>query len=931
MLPYFDPEPLGKVVGQSSTIHVLQVEAVRGPYVHFKTKATLKGRSVDVPFHVAAIDSQERRSFRAGAAVLCFRRIPKMAILFAGGRWVCAVLPGLRNPKHWASLAEKSPPEIYDGPADLLCEHVQAILAGREVTVTARARWTGGLVTGPRLCRIRAGLKRTRFLRSDGSPHFVGWGTDEPNEVANLILALRTGDAGERIIAADDLGYLGAKARPALPALRQLMREPDPGVALAAARALTRLSPADAVAIKSIQTRLKDPNAGVRKAAARSLADLGPLAHPALPALLRGLKDSDPEALSAVAMAVGHVAPGSSHQGEAVRALIAVVQGNWDGGPASAAVWSLRRFDARAWPATPLLVEKIPRGGERHYGANVEAVALLARLSPPPVEWLGGVLADPRSRAPTEETVGHLRALGPRAWAALPALRRALTVPGETGTRAIASTLHAIDPEGTGDLLAPVLMKWATRNDSPIDQGTAVWVLGRCGAAGRPTLDLLSTLDPERHDSCSTVECLTPLLGPQDRPLLPTLRRLLTGRHGNPLALAKVLLRLGYRREALKEGAGCLKSKFRSLRIEAARWLGQRGHEARVVEPTLRRAMTNATGAERVRLALALWRVRGGGEASPHGRALAALDAMTDHTAGEEDLGDALAEIHDRLREGSTVPVLVRALESRNPHVRLCAAVTLARVEPRHPGAVPALRGLLARHHDFFPPMADTLSALGPRAAPLAPLLVPLLSSPGSNTEQFSEDDLSHAALRVLRRIAPEEVARAWGSAGVPGAVPANLAPLWNDLASADAFRADLAVWRLAGAGHRAVALLRERLRPAPALPEKEIARLIADLDSDVFATRERASASLKKVLAAAAAALRRARAARPSLEQLLRINCLLADLDTARDPEQRRRLRAVRLLGEMDLPEARALLRRLACEGSFAVSDEATLALRQQ
>src|SRR5262249_4403651 len=159
---------------------------------------------------------------------------------------------------------------------------------------------------------------------------------------------------------------------------------------------------------------------------------------------------------------------------------------------------------------------------------------------------------------------------------------------------------------------------------------------------------------------------------------------------------------------------------------------------------------------------------------------------------------------------------LVRALESRNPQVRLCAAVTLARVEPRHPATVPALRRLLARHPDFFRPMVGTLSALGPRAAPLAPLLIPLLRGPHSALAQFLEDDHSHAALRVLRQIAPEEIARAWGAAGVPGAVPANLTPLWEDLASSDAFRADLAVWRLAGAGRRAVTLVRERIRPAP-------------------------------------------------------------------------------------------------------------------
>jgi hypothetical protein len=159
--------------------------------------------------------------------------------------------------------------------------------------------------------------------------------------------------------------------------------------------------------------------------------------------------------------------------------------------------------------------------------------------------------------------------------------------------------------------------------------------------------------------------------------------------------------------------------------------------------------------------------------------------------------------------------------------------------------------------------------------------------------------------------------------------VPANLTPLWDDLARDDAFRADVAIWRLAGAGSRAVTLVRERLKPAPALSEKEIARLIVDLGSDDFATRERASATLKKVLLAAAPALRRARADHPSLEKLKRINRLLADLDPSREPEQRRRLRAVRLLSEMDIPEARALLQRLARDRRFAVTAEATLALR--
>jgi len=97
--------------------------------------------------------------------------------------------------------------------------------------------------------------------------------------------------------------------------------------------------------------------------------------------------------------------------------------------------------------------------------------------------------------------------------------------------------------------------------------------------------------------------------------------------------------------------------------------------------------------------------------------------------------------------------------------------------------------------------------------------------------------------MRVLRRIDPAAAAKCWGAAGAPGAVPDDLAPLWEDLAGDDALRADLPGWRLAGAGPRAVALVRERLYRPPIVTAERAAHLIADLDNDDFDTRERASA----------------------------------------------------------------------------------------
>ena len=196
-------------------------------------------------------------------------------------------------------------------------------------------------------------------------------------------------------------------------------------------------------------------------------------------------------------------------------------------------------------------------------------------------------------------------------------------------------------------------------------------------------------------------------------------------------------------------------------------------------------------------------------------------------------VGAAVGTVYSQLAtDDDPVAVLAKALTDRGPHVRLAAAVALARAEPGYKDTVPTLQRLLDRNPYFFAYAADTLAALGPKAAPLAPQVLSLTRHP--------DDDVARAAARVLRRIDPALAAKAWGAAGVPGAVPDDLGPLWDDLAGDDALHADLAVWRLAGAGSRAVALVHDRLRPPPSPSSERIARLIADLDSDDFDSRER-------------------------------------------------------------------------------------------
>ena len=102
---------------------------------------------------------------------------------------------------------------------------------------------------------------------------------------------------------------------------------------------------------------------------------------------------------------------------------------------------------------------------------------------------------------------------------------------------------------------------------------------------------------------------------------------------------------------------------------------------------------------------------------------------------------------------------------------------------------------------------------------------------------------------------------------------------MWADLAAEDAAKAYRAVWTLAVSTGQAIELLEGRLRPTPVRDPKRVARLIADLDSDEFETREAAMKELAKAGPGAAPALRKALAGSPSAEVRDRISQLLKRL----------------------------------------------------
>jgi WD40 repeat protein len=141
---------------------------------------------------------------------------------------------------------------------------------------------------------------------------------------------------------------------------------------------------------------------------------------------------------------------------------------------------------------------------------------------------------------------------------------------------------------------------------------------------------------------------------------------------------------------------------------------------------------------------------------------------------------------------------------------------------------------------------------------------------------------------------------------------------LWADLGAEDAAAVHRASWVLAAAGEEAVPLLAERLAPAPIDPSlgQKIARLVEQMDDDLFSVREQASQQAALLGEAAESHLDTALKTAKSAEVRHRIRRLLAEISArplVLTAEQQRAIRAVHILEQIGSPQSRPVLERLA------------------
>ncbi len=138
---------------------------------------------------------------------------------------------------------------------------------------------------------------------------------------------------------------------------------------------------------------------------------------------------------------------------------------------------------------------------------------------------------------------------------------------------------------------------------------------------------------------------------------------------------------------------------------------------------------------------------------------------------------------------------------------------------------------------------------------------------------------------------------------------------LWRDLASASGAAPHKALWTLVAGAAVALPFLEEKLKPVPVDP-KHIDKLIADLDSDQFAARQRSVTALEELAEIAEKPLQQALKNKPPLEVRQRIEKLLAKVEKERfalNPHRLRILRLTEALEQIGTDEASKVLEILA------------------
>lgn len=728
---YVDDAPsLGQILKDSSNIVALKVDKVSKEkrVIIFQKLADLKGKSPAEPIKHHITDGLHPREPKLimdwaepGKVAVCFHN-GKTGQVCLGSYWYeCAVLaqPPTAGTGIWWSMTRGMPEQAlaYFGPASKLRDHVTAMLAGKEVVITAVTHGTPGfrgydavaykdLLRGKDypVWRLRAGLDMPRnvYHTATDPKYIVGLGAGDAEDVPALVKGLADKDGRARAEAADQLGLIGRAAKAAVPALEKTLADSDVLVRVSAAEALLRIEPRRPAAVPVLIDCLTHSQANFRRAAADALGNSGADAATAVPALAAAVKDGDPDVRWSAAAALGRIGPAAKSSVPALiealkdRTVAAMAADALGGiGPdAQAAIGALAKLveadDKNArWPAAlalvriggpgseaavPVLVESLKNDSAN---ARWDALFYMQRLGPKAKTAVPAILAllEDEDAFMRELAVWTIGTIGPDAKAAVPKLIPLLGDENEDiRLRASVSLGHI------GHGAVPQIVQ-ALRHKNKTVRYWSAYALERMGPQAKPAVETLVEVlaNDDDFDTRGAAASALGAIGPDARAASAALASALKDREPRVRILAaEALVRIEKKPDAALAllGKELQKNKLANFRKESAEAIGRLGALGKPFLETLRGALADKDTDVRIAAADALWLVtKQTDEALP-----VLCEAIKDVDAdSRRSAGDALGRIGPAAK--AALPVLARALKDEDDKVRKAAAQAMRKID----------------------------------------------------------------------------------------------------------------------------------------------------------------------------------------------------------------------------------------------------------
>jgi HEAT repeat protein len=278
-------------------------------------------------------------------------------------------------------------------------------------------------------------------VRLDAARALADIGPSAYHSAGSLARALKDKSMEVRAAAAHCLAVFAPHAPGTIPALLAAARDKSNSRAVRR-RALTALGKYGAAAkralpdlIAALDDNVEEDGNSMARSAAFALNDMGPAAAPAVPALLKCLKSEDRALRGTALQALGGIGP--AHP-EVLPTLLRYLKTNEPPGFAVAATMALTRIGPDARDAVPDLLAALKSCDVKKGDRCSLFLSALAQIDPTAKGVLPAavaILSDKQAAIQNRSSAVRLiRALGPKAKEALPALVEAVREPSMAGT-----------------------------------------------------------------------------------------------------------------------------------------------------------------------------------------------------------------------------------------------------------------------------------------------------------------------------------------------------------------------------------------------------------------------------------------------------------------------------------------------------------------